>query len=61
MPALLPLLLPDPRDLRAERTPVAPVPCAARPGTPFRHLEGPCECFFGGRAPEFPPTAGAPA
>ncbi|MCC2313692.1 hypothetical protein [Cellulomonas xiejunii] len=58
MPALLRLLLPDRPDVPAER---APVPCAARPGTPFRHLDGPCQCFFGGPAPEFPPTAGSPA
>lgn len=30
-----------------------PVPCAARPSTSFRHLDGPCQCFFGGPAPEF--------
>jgi len=58
MPALLRLLLPDRPDARADRV---PVPCAARPGTPFRHLDGPCQCFFGGPAPEFPPTAGSPA
>lgn len=29
------------------------VPCAARPSTTFRHLDGPCQCFFGGPAPEF--------
>ncbi len=28
------------------------VPCAARPGTPFRHLDGRCQCFLGGAAPE---------
>lgn len=33
----------------------APVPCAARPSTSFRHLDGPCRCFFGGPAPEFGP------
>ncbi|KGM08863.1 hypothetical protein [Cellulomonas bogoriensis] len=31
-----------------------PVPCAARPSTKFVHLDGPCACFFGGPAPEFP-------
>lgn len=29
------------------------VPCAARPSTSFRHLDGPCQCFFGGPPPEF--------
>lgn len=29
------------------------VPCAARPSTSFRHRYGPCQCFFGGPAPEF--------
>ena len=33
-------------------TSTAGVPCAARPGTPFRHPAGPCQCFFGGAAPE---------
>ncbi|UZN03221.1 hypothetical protein [Cellulomonas sp. S1-8] len=62
MTTLLRLLLPDPRVVREKRSaPAAPVPCAARPGTPFRHLDGPCQCFFGGPAPEFPPTAGSPA
>lgn len=63
MTTLLRRLLPDPRDVRAASTPVepVPVPCAARPGTPFRHVDGPCQCFFGGPAPEFPPSAGAPA
>ncbi|HMO11572.1 MAG TPA: hypothetical protein PKB06_08755 [Actinotalea sp.] len=32
------------------------VPCAARPGTGFVHLDGPCHCFAGGPAPEFAPT-----
>ena len=32
------------------------VPCAARPSTGFRHYEGPCQCFFGGPAPVFPPA-----
>lgn len=59
MTTLLRLLLPDPRESRTEAP--TPVPCAARPGTPFRHLDGPCQCFFGGPAPEFPPTAGSPA
>ena len=39
------------------------VPCAARPSTGFRHLDGPCQCFFGGPPPSFPastnPTARA--
>ncbi|MFC0643935.1 hypothetical protein [Cellulomonas phragmiteti] len=60
MPTLLRLLLPDPRAGHEPR-PAEPVPCAARPGTPFRHLDGPCQCFFGGPAPEFPPSAGSPA
>ena len=28
-------------------------PCAARPSTGMRHLDGPCQCFFGGPPPEF--------
>ncbi len=32
------------------------VPCAARPSTGFRHYDGPCQCFFGGPAPVFPPS-----
>lgn len=61
MATLLRLLMPDARPLRDERDTATPVPCAARPGTPFRHVDGPCQCFFGGPAPEFPPTAGSPA
>lgn len=60
MATLLRLLMPDARPLRDGRDTPAPVPCAARPGTPFRHVDGPCQCFFGGPAPEFPPTAGSP-
>jgi hypothetical protein len=37
-----------------------PVPCAARPSTGFMHLDGPCRCFAGGPAPEFPPADGHP-
>ncbi len=37
-----------------------PVPCAARPSTGFVHLDGPCRCFSGGPAPEFPPAAWTP-
>ena len=33
-----------------------PIPCAARPSTGFLHLDGPCQCFFGGPAPEFAPA-----
>lgn len=36
------------------------VPCAARPGTALRHLDGPCRCFVGGPAPEFAPSGGRP-
>ncbi|WP_225755071.1 hypothetical protein [Actinotalea sp. Marseille-Q4924] len=36
------------------------VPCAARPSTRFVHRDGPCRCFVGGPAPEFPPSAGTP-
>lgn len=44
-----------------EATPVVlPVPCAARPGTGFVHLDGECRCFVGGPAPEFPPAEGSP-
>jgi hypothetical protein len=32
------------------------VPCAARPSTGFRHFDGPCQCFFGGPPPAFPPS-----
>jgi hypothetical protein len=32
------------------------VPCAARPSTGFRHFDGPCQCFFGGPPPSFPPS-----
>lgn len=32
------------------------VPCAARPATGYRHYDGPCRCFVGGPAPEFPPA-----
>ena len=32
----------------------AGVPCAARPSTRYRHFDGPCRCFVGGPAPEFP-------
>lgn len=34
----------------------ARIPCAARPSTGFVHLDGPCQCFFGGPAPEFAPA-----
>lgn len=36
------------------------VPCAARPSTRFVHRDGPCRCFVGGPAPEFPPATGIP-
>lgn len=39
----------------------AGVPCAARPSTRYRHLDGPCRCFVGGPAPEFPPAAASRA
>ena len=61
MATLLRLLMPDARPSRGEQGTTTPVPCAARPGTPFRHVDGPCQCFFGGPAPEFPPTAGSHA
>jgi hypothetical protein len=32
------------------------VPCAARPGTAFRHLDGRCQCFFGGAPPQLTPS-----
>ncbi len=75
MSTMLRLLMPTPRE-RADAVPAptpapvsdtasgtarVPVPCAARPGTALRHVDGPCQCFFGGPPPEFPPTAGAPA
>lgn len=37
--------------------PAAPevvVPCVARPSTRYVHRDGPCRCFAGGPAPEFP-------
>lgn len=33
------------------------VPCVARPSTWYRHFDGPCRCFVGGPAPEFPRSA----
>jgi hypothetical protein len=33
-----------------------PTPCLARPGSRLVHLDGRCECFFGGPAPEFDDT-----
>lgn len=36
------------------------IPCVARPGTAFRHLDGPCQCFIGGPAPQFGPSQGVP-
>lgn len=36
------------------------VPCARRPGLGYRHYDGPCQCFAGGRAPSFPPSGGVP-
>ena len=59
MPALLRPAQPGTRDERDERDEEG-VPCAARPGTSFRHLDGPCQCFFGGPPPEFAPSAGSP-
>ena len=35
------------------RGPVLPVVCVARPGSGLAHLDGPCQCFFGGPPPEF--------
>lgn len=61
MTTMLRLLLPSPREPRDADLARQPVPCAARPGTQLRHLDGPCQCFFGGPAPEFPPTGGTPA
>lgn len=40
--------------------PTAPVPCAARPSTAFVHRDGPCRCFAGGPAPEFPAVSREP-
>lgn len=34
--------------------PVVGVPCAARPSTAYRHLDGACRCFVGGPPPEYP-------
>ncbi|WP_309134707.1 hypothetical protein [Cellulomonas sp.] len=47
----------------ADRAPALPrgaVPCAARPGTALRHVDGPCLCFVGGPPPEFAPSGGRP-
>lgn len=38
-----------------------PTPCAARPSTAFLHRDGPCRCFVGGPAPEFPDETVRPA
>ncbi|EYR62328.1 hypothetical protein N866_09620 [Actinotalea ferrariae CF5-4] len=53
---------PDAERLLAARTDelLTAVPCAARPSTRFVHRDGPCRCFVGGPAPEFPPSAGVP-
>lgn len=29
------------------------VPCVARPGSGLAHLDGPCQCFFGGPHPVY--------
>ena len=66
------LLLPAPREARDGSTATLPappalavvassVPCAAHPGAQLRHVGGPCQCFFGGPPPEFPPSGGTPA
>lgn len=54
--------------LAVGRAPAEPVgvPCAARPATRFRHLDGPCRCFVGGPPPVYPSAgpvypAGGPA
>jgi hypothetical protein len=39
--------------LRSPDAPRGAVPCAARPGSPLVHPDGPCECFFGGPPPVF--------
>jgi len=66
------LLLPAPREARdvpsagssapsVRAGATTAVPCAAHPGAQLRHLDGPCQCFFGGPPPEFPPSGGSPA
>lgn len=53
------VVLPNPvLDRGPDRRPA--VPCAARPSTEYRHYDGPCECFFGGPPPEYPPGPIAP-
>lgn len=52
-PSRLPSQPPAQRPTLVEAPARRPVPCAARPSTSFRHLDGPCRCFFGGPAPEF--------
>ncbi len=42
------------------RDDAAGVACAARPSTRYRHFDGPCRCFVGGPAPEFPATSASP-
>lgn len=44
----------------SDRAP-APVPCVARPGTGLFHVEGKCECFFGGPPPVFRDIVRVPA
>lgn len=33
-------------------------PCVASPGTGLIHIDGPCQCFFGGAPPIFGPSNG---
>lgn len=43
----------DGSELGARLLPTVAVPCFARPGSGLAHLDGPCQCFFGGPPPEF--------
>jgi len=47
-----------PRELSARPVPARDrVPCVARPSAGMVHLDGRCECFFGGPAPVFMPPS----
>lgn len=42
------------------KSPRTAVHCVARPSTGFVHRDGPCRCFTGGPAPEFPSDPASP-
>jgi hypothetical protein len=43
----------DGPELATRLLPTVTVPCFARPGSGLAHLDGRCQCFFGGPAPVF--------